>query len=97
MTNKLAPDELAAIRARVDALETLQGDLSRVKRLGDVDWRLGIILNHTAYPLTDEQSDIAWRFVEHAPADIPRLLAHIEALEAVLSALGARERGKVKG
>lgn len=85
--NGLTTEQIAKIKARLDALESIQGILSRVRTLGDKDWRLGCIYNHTAYPLNDDQAEAAWAFVEHAPDDIAALLAHIEALEAEIGAL----------
>lgn len=83
MTDRLLTnDALAAIAARAEALSTLNGTLSRVKQLRDPDWRLGVISGHVAYPLDDDQAEIAWRFVEHAQDDVPRLLAHIRAQDA---------------
>lgn len=94
MTDRLLTnDALAAIAARAEALSTLNGTLSRVKQLRDPDWRLGVISGHVAYPLDDDQAEIAWRFVEHAQDDVPRLLAHIRAQDAenarLREALGA--------
>lgn len=85
--NGLTGEQIDKIKARLDALESIQGVLSRVRTLGDKDWRLGCIYNYTAYPLNDDQAEAAWTFVEHAPDDIPALLAHINALEAELSTL----------
>ena len=80
-SKRLTNAEVAAIAARTEALSTLDGTLSRIKQLRDPDWRLGVISGNVAYPLDDDQAEIAWRFVEHAQDDIPRLLAHIRALE----------------
>ena len=83
------PEQIDKIKARLDALESIQGSLSRVRTLGDKDWRLGCIYNHTAYPLNDDQAEAAWTFVEHASDDIPALLAEIDALKSEIELLRA--------
>jgi hypothetical protein len=93
MTDRLlTPDALRAIAARAEALDALNGTLSRVKQLRDPDWRLGVISGHVAYPLDDDQAETAWRFVEHAQDDVPRLLAHIRAQDEANARLEAALR-----
>lgn len=85
--NGLTGEQIDKIKARLDALESIQGILSRVRTLGDKDWRLGCIYNHIAYLLNDDQAEAAWTFVEHAPDDIAALLRRVNAQQDEIDGL----------
>ncbi len=91
-SKRLTDNDLSAIEARAEALGTLNGTLSRIKRLSDPDWRLGVISGNVAYPLDGDYAEIAWRFVEHAQDDVPRLLAHTDAQDDQIAGLSGALR-----
>ena len=73
----LTEEQIVDIEERLALLP--EGFLSRVKPVFAREWQLGIIRDHTAMPLTDQEHDNAWNFVEHAREDIRNLLDALEA------------------
>jgi hypothetical protein len=70
--------QLNEIQGRLHALPV--GFITRVKPLFGGAWRLGLIVNHQAKAIDDDE--YVWDFIEHARDDIKALIAEVERLNS---------------